>query len=184
MPVPAWVHAWLLVPAASLGLFMFWTALTAAATRAFPGAWRSAFFPTPAQLLLALPLLLVAHELLHALCHPGWGLSSRTTLGVWPARGFFYAHYAGTLTRERLVVVALAPLLALSAAPLATWALFHAQLSPATASDLLIWAVVHSALCGGDLLSVAFLAAFIPAGALIQSKGDRAYWRPRADHGI
>lgn len=177
LPVPAWVHAWVLVPAASAGVFLAWLTLANAVLRWIPGGrglFQAALPPLPV-LTIGLLGLLAAHEALHALFHPGWGLSGRTTLGLWPARGLFYAHYAGGMSRERLLWVAVAPLLLLSAAPLAGWVFLNGWLP---AAGLAFWGLLHSALCGGDVLSAFFLAVMIPPGAQVQSKGDKAYWRP------
>lgn len=182
LPVPAWAHAWLLVPIASAGVFLGWLALVNSVMRLSSRGAGLAQFAAPSLPALAAGVLalLAAHELLHAACHPAGGLSPKSTVGVWPARGLFYAHYSGALTRERLQLVALAPLLVLSAAPLIGWALLGGWLPAAGLSRLVFWGTLHSALCGGDVLSAFFLAVMIPPGALVQSKGDKAYWRPGA----
>ena len=133
LPVPAWAHAWLLVPLASAGVFLGWLALVNSVMRLSSRGAGLAQFAAPSLPALAAGVLalLAAHELLHAVCHPGGGLSPKSTVGVWPARGLFYAHYSGALTRERLQLVALAPLLVLSAAPLIGWALLRGRPIPA-----------------------------------------------------
>ncbi|MCD6050494.1 MAG: hypothetical protein K0Q55_1897 [Verrucomicrobia bacterium] len=41
--------------------------------------------------------IVVVHELLHALIHPGNGLHRASILGLWPAKILFYAHYDGEM---------------------------------------------------------------------------------------
>ena len=62
--------------------------------------------PLPVWLLLSVVILLIpVHELLHAVVHPGWGLSSNSVIGLWLSRALFYAHYEGPMARNRLLLV-------------------------------------------------------------------------------
>lgn len=42
--------------------------------------------------IASLPLLILVHELLHAVSHPGFGLQPNTVIGAWPRKMLFYAH--------------------------------------------------------------------------------------------
>ena len=64
---------------------------------------------TPLRLLAVLVLLVPVHELAHAAVHPGAGLSDRTVVGFWPARLVFFAHYEGSMSRNRFLAVFAAP---------------------------------------------------------------------------
>jgi hypothetical protein len=70
-----------------------------------------------AVLLCAIPLLIVAHELIHALGYPRLGFSDRTILGIWSSRFLFFAAYRGGMGRNRWLLVYLLPFLVLSIVP-------------------------------------------------------------------
>src|SRR5690606_36440679 len=73
------------------------------------GAW--------AGLLVVLPLVVV-HEGIHLLLHPGHGRSSQSVLGGSSKHGIIYALYFGEMSRARYVVVLLGPFVVLSVLPL------------------------------------------------------------------
>src|SRR5262245_37172423 len=87
----------------------------------------SLLFPGPFPVLvlfnvalaLSIPALIVAHELLHAIVHPHFGLSSSTIIGAWPSRLLFYAHFSGPLTRNRFLAIFAMPFLVITVLPLA-----------------------------------------------------------------
>ena len=74
-------------------------------------------------LVLSFPMLIVVHELLHAIVHPQFGRSRATILGAWPSRFLFYAHYSGPLTRNRFLAVFAMPFLIITVLPLAVGAI-------------------------------------------------------------
>lgn len=47
------------------------------------------------KLLLMFAGQVVIHEWQHLIVHPKWGWSDRSTVGFWPRRVFFHAHYEG-----------------------------------------------------------------------------------------
>lgn len=120
------------------------------------------------------PFVVVVHELVHALVHPGNGREEASLLGCWPSRLLFYAHYDAGLTRERFLAILLAPFIALTVVPLAWLAL-------AKSDSLLLGAVAAANGVGacGDLLGVLLIVFQIPRGALVRNKGWRSYWKPR-----
>jgi hypothetical protein len=130
---------------------------------------------TPAMGLPAYGLLVVgfvvAHELIHALLHPMAGLSSRSILGFWAALGF-YAHYDGEMSRNRLVVCLLMPLLVLSVVPLLVSAI--TQVAPG-------WIAFVSALNAlaacVDLLLAGSVLIQVPATAIVRFKSWRIFWK-------
>jgi hypothetical protein len=78
----------------------------------------------PFTLLLAIGLLIPIHELLHGLAHPRTGLSSATVLGFDRRLACPYCLYTRPYSRERAIVVALTPFIALTVLPLivcVTW---------------------------------------------------------------
>jgi hypothetical protein len=127
-------------------------------------------------LLLAFPLLIVAHEMIHAALHPHWGRSPATIVGVWPSRLVFFAHYDGELSRNRFLVIFVMPTLVLTLVPLALWA----ALLPAAPQVgwLLAWCGTWNALFScGDLVGMALVLAQVPRNAVVRNQGWNTYWR-------
>lgn len=124
------------------------------------------------NVLMVYALLVPLHELLHALAHPDWGLSRRTVLGFWPGQFLAYVHYEGVLTRRRLLVLLLLPLLVITIAPLLAGIVFGCVDG---------WVVLLSVLNAFgscvDVLSAALVVAQVPPGAEVRSWGWRTYWR-------
>jgi hypothetical protein len=67
---------------------------------------------------LSFPALILVHELLHAVVHPGYGFTDATVIGAWPSKLLFYAHYCGPLSRERFLLVFAMPTLVITGLPL------------------------------------------------------------------
>jgi hypothetical protein len=123
--------------------------------------------------LVAVALLLLGHELLHAVALPGFGLSSATTLGFWLKWMTPYISHEGELPRGRNVLVALMPFLVLSIAPLLVCILFPPP--P-------LWVVALSVLNGigasADLVAAALIATQVPSSGFVRSRGYETWWRP------
>src|SRR5690242_2261251 len=62
------------------------------------GILESSIWPFLTIFVLFVPV----HEFIHALCFPEGGGSAKAFIGFWPATGFFYAHYKGPMSRNRL----------------------------------------------------------------------------------
>lgn len=126
--------------------------------------------------ILSIPALIFVHELLHAVAHPGYGLSPATLIGAWPSKLLFYAHYSGPLTRNRFLLVFAMPLLVISCLPLALAILgwLPAPMRP-VAAWFSIWNAVFAC---GDVFGLVLLYLQVPSKALVQNKGWRSYWKP------
>lgn len=115
--------------------------------------------------------LVVVHELIHALVHPMAGLSPRSTLGFWPALGF-YADYDGEMSRNRLVACLLMPLLIISIVPLVVSAVTQ------LCSGWVAFVSAFNALCACvDMLLAGSVLRQIPATSIVRFKTWRIYWR-------
>jgi hypothetical protein len=146
--------------------------------------WRSAEGSSSTnQLVLILAIILVSipvHELVHALTHPRFGLSSRSILGFWLARGLFYAHYEGEMSRNRFLAILAMPFLILSLLPVAIMA-FIGSLAPLEVpSNLGFVAIVNGMFAAGDVLGFALLVSQIPNDAVVKNKGWKSFWKHRA----
>jgi hypothetical protein len=126
---------------------------------------------SPLIFLLLFAGLVVVHELIHALVHPMAGLSPRSTLGFWPALGF-YAAYEGEMSRNRLVTCLLMPLLIISIVPLLVSA------ATQVAAGWVAFVSAFNALCAcADILLAGSVLIQIPATAIVRFKSWRIYWR-------
>jgi Putative zincin peptidase len=129
-----------------------------------------------ALILLSFPLMIVVHELLHAVAQPRFGSSDATLIGVWPSRLLFYAHYSGPLSRDRFLGVFVLPFLVMSVLPLllaAGGALPTVLVFPAA------WCSTWNAFfCCGDLLGGGLILSQVPRTAIVQNSGWRTYWKP------
>lgn len=95
-------------------------------------------------------------------------------LGVWPRAFVAYVHYTGELTRERWLLTALCPLVAVTVATLAL-----SRLVPAWREPVLVFGLLNAIGAGGDLLSAVLVLAQVPPGASLRNQGWRTFWRPR-----
>jgi hypothetical protein len=123
-------------------------------------------------------LLIPVHELLHAICHPGWGLSSNSVIGIWLSRALFYAHYEGTMPRNRFLLTAAMPYLVLGLLPiplLAVSSIF--DWTPFTVLGLAYLSLIGSVLACGDAVGFWLILPQIPASAAVRNKGWRTYWK-------
>ena len=126
-------------------------------------------------IILSFPVLICAHEVLHTLPHPGWGLHQETIIGAWPKTMLFYAHYDGALQRNTYLLVFAMPLLVISVLPLILGLL---GLLPPTLASIAAWFSIWNALFAcGDVLGFFLILIQVPAGAIIQNKGWRSYWK-------
>ncbi len=146
--------------------------------------WRSDEGDSSAtQVLLILAVILASipvHELVHALTHPHFGLSSKSILGFWLSRGLFYAHYEGEMSRNRFLAILAMPFLILSLLPVAVMA-FIGSLAPMNIpSNLGFVAIINSMFAAGDALGFALLLSQVPSAAVVRNKGWKSFWKYRA----
>ena len=191
---PSAMH-WLAQPAA-LGLLLVWLLL---AFLVFPlelltpqvirisdtvfqiryPVYEAVTWPLIATLLVIFILFFPAHEFIHALSCPSWGMSANTILGIWLAKGFFYVHHMGPMRRNRFLFVLSAPYAALSLLPLTLIAFLKTAGSTPEVMISLAWlSLLGSVLAGGDLVSAWSLLSLVPNAALVRNQGQRSYWKP------
>lgn len=128
--------------------------------------------------LLVIVLIAPLHEIVHALLTPRFGASEHTTVGFWPSRFLFYAHYDAALSRGRHLLVSAGPLLLVSGLSLALVALGpDFGLSAGARSALALLAFVNAAVSAGDVVGVALVATQVPRAADVRFSGWRTYWR-------
>jgi hypothetical protein len=127
-------------------------------------------------------LLIPAHELVHALCHPRFGLSQNTIVGVWPTRLVFYAHYEGPMSRNHFAWVFVGPFVVLSLVPIGIIALLRAvPLSPNVVACLVILSLINGAASAGDLIGLLLILFQIPGSATVRNRGWKTFWKSTAE---
>jgi hypothetical protein len=166
---------------------IFATPLGLGAAAAVAWAWHNAGVPLsihfapgdvwlPAAIILSFPLLIFVHELLHAVVYPDGGCSPQTTIGAWPSRLMFFAHYAGALRRERFLVVLAMPPLVITVLPLAA---AYLGLLPTAAYGAAAWFSTWNAFFAcGDYFGMLLITWQVPRGAIVRNRGWRTFWKP------
>jgi hypothetical protein len=135
----------------------------------------------PMLLILAVILgSIPVHELVHALTHPHFGLSSESILGLWLSRGLFYAHYEGEMSRNRFLAILAMPFLILSLLPVAIIAFIGSSAPMSMQGYLSIVALTNSILASADAVGFALLLSQIPSAAVVRNKGWKSFWKYRA----
>jgi len=116
--------------------------------------------------------LIVAHELIHALLFPRFGMTSATAVGLWPSWLGPYATHTGPVRCRRMILVGLAPILVLSLAPL-----LLAFVTSATSRLCVMASVVNALVSGGDIFICLLMVAQVPLNASVRNKGWHTWWQ-------
>jgi hypothetical protein len=168
-PMSLWLVQLIVSPIAVVtGVMMvfFWKVLTPVQMFVVPRT------TTVFLILACFAALIIVHELVHTAVHPMKGSSPQSFLGFWPSKILFYTHYDGELSRNRFVVILLAPLLVISFAPLLLAALFQ------WGSGWIAFASILNALMAcGDIFGATLLLIQVPASAITRNQGWKTYWK-------
>jgi hypothetical protein len=117
-------------------------------------------------------VIVIIHELIHAVLHPENGASADSTLGFWPSRLVFYAHYDGVLTKHRFLAIAIGPFIILSLVPLVIGVAF--QYASRAMFGL---STLNALIASVDLLYFLLITVRVPSGAILQNRGWKTYYR-------
>lgn len=131
--------------------------------------------------LLLIPLLILVHEIIHAVSYPDFGLSEKTIIGFWPNKMLAYAYYTAPLSRNRLIWVGIAPFLFLSLFPLLLFiALGGASFWGKTISTFLFQlSMLNAIFSSGDILGIVIVLLEIPPSGIIRFNGWDTFWKSR-----
>ena len=137
--------------------------------------------PTPwGAVILALLIFIPLHEMLHAVWHPHWGMSSKTIFVIWPRKLRFGVYYDGCMTRRRWLLMRLAPLFILSILPVMLLSLFFTiTVSFALETFLQVLLLVNGIGSGGDIVAAIWILNKVPSNAEICFHNGKAYWTQR-----
>lgn len=144
------------------GLHEAWSSAGASVFRAILSAWIFAW----------MPIVIIAHELIHGLFHPGAGFSSKSTYGFWPAKLVAFAYYDGAMSRRQFLTSLIAPFVIISLGPLLV-SPFLETISPMFA----FISIFNALLSCVDILGVLFVAAMVPKSARMRNKGWQSYYQ-------
>lgn len=127
-------------------------------------------------MLVSFPFLIAVHELLHAAVFPGWGLGTKSVIGVWVSKLMFYAHFNGPISRNRFLLVFAMPFLVISVLPL-TIAL--TGVVPPSIATIAAWFSIWNALFAcGDAFGFFLILSQVPRNSFVQNKGWLSFWKP------
>ena len=116
--------------------------------------------------------IIPAHELLHLLCFPRFGLSKRAIIGFWPRMFGPYVYYDGALSRKRTILISACPFMLLSIIPL-----LRSFVTLNIPALVVAVSYLNGLACGVDLVGIFLLVKQVPSGALVRSKGYHSYWQ-------
>lgn len=136
-------------------------------------AWGTVSFPVMIfQNLAVLVSVVVVHELIHALVHPGFGLSEQTAIRFWPSKMFVCTYYLGEITRNRSIAVQIMPFAVLSVVPLVIAVIMQ------TAPLWLAYAsIVNAFIASGDMVAIVMTMRELPGNSIIRTTGWNGYYR-------
>lgn len=133
--------------------------------------FRDVAWACAAAMMLLVPLVVV-HEGIHLVLHPGMGRSDQSVVGGSSQHGALYAMYFGEMSRGRYVVILLGPFVVLTVLP---WLVCLAL------RDFVPWAAGLSVLNGmfacGDLMGAWLVLRGSPKGARLRNRGYYTWWR-------
>ncbi len=144
---------------------LFWFAFTPLRMEAVDGT-------TVPKLFATLVGIVFVHELLHMTVHPRAGWWAHSILGFWPTRLIFYAHFDGTITRNRFLAILLMPLLIMSILPLVV-----AVITQFASGWAVFISITNSLFAAVDILGAVMIVFQVPATAIVRNQGWQTYFR-------
>jgi hypothetical protein len=127
-----------------------------------------------ATLTLAAALVLFFHELAHAMaftCGRARGLRVECAWQKYRP----HLRYHGAVSRSRYIAVLVAPLVAVSLAPILVSAML-----PVHSGDLMLISLLNALVSGGDAIAAGLVLLQVPANAVVQRRGECVIWRSLA----
>lgn len=122
--------------------------------------------------VIGLPALITIHELLHAFGYPKFGLTPATIIFIWPSKLLVIAVTLDALHRNRLLMVYMLPLLAISILPLI---LFRS--SGVHSVPLMFASTFNGLIAGGDIISFFLILSQVPHNAMVRNQGPATWWK-------
>ena len=124
-----------------------------------------------ATLLVALFVVVVVHELAHAIVFASGSKRERRVEVVWRKHRLLL-RYHGALTRMHYLFVLLTPFAAISLG-----LVFAASVLHLSSGDLVLLSLVNAVFSGADLVAALLVWEQVPAGAIVRRQGDAVLWK-------
>jgi hypothetical protein len=140
-------------------------------------------FTASLGLLIVIPISIIAHELLHALLHPGFGFTDSTILFLDWRKLLFAAYYEGRIPRGRWIAMRLFPMFVLTCLPLGVFLILLFRATYGWETYLLVLILLNTLGSGGDLAAVAIVLRQVPPGGVLNFHRGKAYWLPAEGEG-
>lgn len=165
---PFWIMLWVIpLPVGiltSVTLYMTVTTFT-------PFNTHNNIFPLYAFFLIFIVLIII-HELIHAVISPDRGLSDKTIIGFWPSKLVFYAHYEGAKSRNNFLLTLIAPFLVLSVLPILLAAFFELSWL-----EIGYISILNGFASSMDIFNFFYVLFGIKKNHTVQNKGWYTYWK-------
>jgi Putative zincin peptidase len=117
-------------------------------------------------------VLIVVHELLHAVVQPDNGLSNRTIFGLWVKYFVFYTHFSHERTKNNFLIGLIFPFLVLSVIP----SILLAGLE-STYWWLAAAIILNAFFSSVDIFGFLLIAIFVPSKSIVRNNGWDTYWK-------
>jgi hypothetical protein len=151
----------------------------------FPEGYPEATIDKPpipwAGIVIMLLLSILAHELLHAVLHPDFGLSDTTVFFLNLMKLQFGVYFEGRIPRGRWIAMRLLPMVVLTFLPVLAYFLAFHWMTFVLETYLIIVILANSLGSGGDLVAVLIVLRQVPPGGVLNFHRGRAYWLPAGE---
>ncbi|WAM32795.1 DUF3267 domain-containing protein [Caldicellulosiruptor morganii] len=122
----------------------------------------------------AIFLVILLHELIHAMCFPGSIFSENTVIGYWPEAGVYYVHSNEALKRNRYLLVYVAPFFILSVIP----TIIMLFLNFIRNDLILLIALLNAIGSCVDIFFTILVLLQVPKEAILVNSEEKTYWKP------
>ncbi|WP_201315135.1 DUF3267 domain-containing protein [Dyella sp. EPa41] len=124
-------------------------------------------FDQPPEIFIPLLISIIfLHEIVHVMTHPKFGLSSQSIIGILPKSFMAYSAYLGEQSRNRIIVSALAPFVALTIIPFLLSSLFSRETAPYLAG----LSILNGMGSAGDLIILHRILRHTPGNAIFHGE--------------
>lgn len=130
-------------------------------------------FAAPGQIVgIAMLAVLFAGLILQVAAHPGFGLTDKTTLGIWVSRLTPYTFFDGVVSKRRYIFSLLMPVTVLVVLPF-----FSAALGSWDSGWFIFISCFGAFFFGSGIILALSAALQLPTGARVAGRGLQIFWQ-------
>lgn len=118
-------------------------------------------------------LIIVPHELVHALLFPSSIFSDKIVIGSYIKGGVFYAHYSGEMSKRRFIIDLLGPFTIFTVIPIMLSLFIYKN------ELLVILGIINGVASIGDLIGTGIILKNVPKNSIVRNKGYKTYFNNR-----